>query len=350
MTKINFQAFSRLQTELKEKEAYLLEDPIDLYYLLSQSLSLGSLLIEKDKITIFVDGRYFGAISKLEGMNVMPSEKEGFKAYVNNSSVKLIYFDADKTTYSQKESLSKNLNVEFSAKKQILKNLRLIKSEEEIKKIRTSAHLLKDIYQAFLKRPKLGLSEKEIAKDFKILSLEMGAEDFSFEPIIAIGENGAFPHHRPTDRILKEGDSMLIDIGVCLNHYQSDMTRMVFFGHVPKKLLEMHDMVLEAHQAALGLCKPGIKVGMLDQAARDVFKKYDVESLFCHSLGHGLGLETHEAPRLKFDGVDKDIVLEKGMVITIEPGLYEVGLGGIRHEDLLVITENGYENFYPDYF
>lgn len=112
----------------------------------------------------------------------------------------------------------------------------------------------------------------------------------------------------------------------------------------------MHDQVLKAHQAALDLCKPGVKVGLLDQAARDVFKSYGTETLFSHSLGHGLGLETHEAPRLKFDGVDKDIVLQKGMVITIEPGLYEVGLGGIRHEDLIVITDTGYENFYPNFF
>jgi Xaa-Pro aminopeptidase len=350
MPAINLKAVQSLQTQLKDHEAYLIQDPIDLYYLLTSTLSLGHFLIEKTRITLFVDGRYFGALSKLQELNVMASENQGLQNYLKTTDVKLIYFDSDKTSVSQKEILCKNSIIDFQGQRDILKNLRLIKSDDEIKKIRTAAYLLKDIYQEFLKRPKLGLSEKQIARDFKILSLEMGAEDFSFEPIIAIGENGAYPHHRPGDRILKEGDSMLVDIGVSLNHYQSDMTRMVFFGHVPQKLLEMHDQVLKAHQAALSLCKPGVKVGALDEAAREVFKSYGTESLFCHSLGHGLGLETHESPRLKFDGMDKDILLEKGMVITIEPGLYEVGLGGIRHEDLIVITDDGYENFYPDFF
>lgn len=350
MKAINLDALLTLQNELTTNQAILIEDPVDLYYLLRHSLSLGSLLIEKNNIYLFVDGRYFSAVSQLEKVTTKMSEQNGLFEYLKNSDVKQVYFDSEKTSFSQAEKFFKQQCISFYPRKQILKKLRLIKTDDEIQKIRTAAHLLKDIYQEFLKRPKLGLSEKQIAKDFKLLSLEMGAEDFSFEPIIAIGENGAFPHHRPSERILKQGDAMLVDIGVAKNHYQSDMTRMSFFGHVPELLLTYHDQVLEAHQAALNLCRPGNTVGSLDLAAREVFKKYGTESLFCHSLGHGLGLETHEAPRLKFDGIDHDIVLEKGMVITIEPGLYQEGLGGIRHEDLIVITEKGFENFYPDFF
>lgn len=350
MNQINLKAIQALQLKLKNDQAYLIQDPIDLYYLLNKSLSLGSLLIEKNKVTLFVDGRYFQALSILEHAQVLPSEDQGYQNYLKDADVKLIYFDSDKTSFATAEQLIKNSSITYQAEKQLLEKLRLIKTKEEIDKIRSSAHLLVDIYKTFLKKPKIGLSEKQIAKDFKILSLEMGAEAFSFEPIIAVGENGAFPHHKPSDRVLKGGDAMLIDIGVCLNHYQSDMTRMVFLGHVPAEILSMHDQVLEAHQAALKLCKPGNKIGDIDQAARDVFKKYGTEHLFCHSLGHGLGLETHEAPRLKFDGIYKDMILEKGMVITIEPGLYQKGLGGIRHEDLIVITDDGHENFYPDFF
>lgn len=238
MPAINLKAIQALQHQLKENQAYLIEDPIDLYYLVLHSLSLGSLLIEKKGATIFVDGRYFGALSQLDGIQTLPSENQGLQNYLKNTDVKLIYFDSDKTSVAQAEFLAKNSAITYQGQKQLLKTLRLIKSDEEIDKIRTSAHLLKDIYQEFLKKPKLGLSEKKIAQDFKILALEMGAESFSFDPIIAIGENGAFPHHRPSQRILKQGDSLLIDIGVSLNHYQSDMTRMVFFGHVSKNSLK----------------------------------------------------------------------------------------------------------------
>lgn len=350
MTSVNLDALKSLQLKLSFHEAFLIEDPIDLFYLLKKPLSLGSILIEKDCITVFVDGRYLAACSHLEGVKTLPSEHGGFEKYLKTSHVKSIYFDSDKTSFSHYEKLVKLTDFTFIPKKQILRFLRIKKTEAEIKLIEASTKLLADVYQEFLLLPKVGLSEKQIATQFKILSLEKGAEDFSFEPIIAIGENGAYPHHRPQDRILNPSDVMLVDIGLTKNQYQSDMTRMVFFGHADKELLRMHDMVLEAHQAALALCRPGIALGLLDQAARDVFKKYNVEHLFCHSLGHGLGLETHEAPRLKNDGIDKDVLLEEGMVITIEPGLYKEGLGGIRHEDLIVITESGYRNFYPDFF
>ena len=342
------QALVSCQKDLNHDEALLIEDPYDLFYFLKKPLSLGSLLIEKDKASLFVDGRYFSAFHQIKPVVTYPSENGGFLTYIKSSTIKTLIFDSEKTSYLRSEVLRATLNLEPRA--QLLKHLRLIKSPEEEKLISQSSSLLVTIYKEFLTLPKLGLTEKQIASQFKILSLEKGAEDFSFEPIIAVGENSAYPHHRPTNRVLKEGDVMLVDVGVTLNSYQSDMTRMVFFGNVPKKLLNYHDQFLEAHQAALHLCKPGTLIGELDRAARSVFKKHGTEHLFCHSLGHGLGIETHESPRIKFDGPDKDLPLKKGMVITIEPGLYEEGLGGIRHEDLIVITENGYTNFYPSYF
>jgi Xaa-Pro aminopeptidase len=349
MTNINTHALSELQKKLQDHEAFFIEDPFDLFYILKKPISLGTLLVEKTNVHLFVDGRYFSAFGHFKDILTMRSENDGLKNYLKKQTLKTIFFDSTHTSYQRGLSLKSIPSVHFEAKEDLLKSLRLIKSQEEISLIRQSALLLVSIYEDFLKLPKIGLTEKQIARQFQTLSFEKGADGFSFDPIIATGENTAYPHHRPTDRVLQDSGLMLVDIGVTKNGYQSDMTRMVFLGHVNPLLLKFHDRVLEAQQAAMRLCKPGTKVGALDKAARDVFQKYDCESLFCHSLGHGLGLETHEAPRIKYEGVDHDMVLQAGMVITLEPGLYQEGLGGIRHEDLIVITDSGYENFYPSF-
>lgn len=344
------QTLKSLQEKLKPYQAFILEDPIDLFYLLRKKISLGTLYVSKEKIALFVDGRYFKAFSHFNFLKTYPSERQGFKVFLEQEKIEELLFEPSKTSFERFTLLKNQAKQTLVPYSGILKKERMIKTKEEIEIIKQSTSLLSSIYQEFLKIPKIGKTEKEISQIFKTLSFEMGAEDFSFEPIIATGENSAYPHHRSSDRILKNDDVMLVDIGVTKNDYQSDMTRMVFYGHVDPKLLQFHDMVLEAHDAALKLCKPGAKVKDLDQAARDVFEKHGKLDLFCHSLGHGLGLETHEAPRLKNDGPDQDIILEEGMIITIEPGLYQEGLGGIRHENLIVITQEDYHNFYPDFF
>ena len=151
------------------------------------------------------------------------------------------------------------------------------------------------------------------------------------------------PHYKTGDAVLKDGDIVLIDIGVSLNHYHSDMTRVVFFGKPSSELKKLYAVVQESQEAALKICKPGTAVAALDQAARSVMKRENVEKYFVHSLGHGIGIETHEFPRIKDGGEDGKVLLKEGMVITIEPGLYLPGIGGVRYEDMVLITKDGYE-------
>ena len=154
------------------------------------------------------------------------------------------------------------------------------------------------------------------------------------------------PHHNCTDKKLKKGDPILIDIGVVLDDYMSDMTRtFVFEGELPE-FEQVIALVREAKKSAFALCKPGVRVASIDEAVRQFFKTHGLEDAFKHSLGHGLGLEIHESPIISKKNT-KD-VLEEGMVITIEPGLYFEGKWGCRDEDTLLITKDGYENFYPE--
>jgi Xaa-Pro aminopeptidase len=132
-----------------------------------------------------------------------------------------------------------------------------------------------------------------------------------------------------------------------VDNYRSDMTRTLFFGPPDPLLKKWQTIVKKAHDAALKICRPGVKLGELDAAARREMAKEDVERYYIHSLGHGVGLEIHEHPRIKFDGPDKDLLLKPGMVITIEPGLYLPAKGGIRYEDTIILTKTGYENLYP---
>jgi Xaa-Pro aminopeptidase len=212
--------------------------------------------------------------------------------------------------------------------------------------MKKSAALVWKGFEHIRRSLKVGVTEKELALSFEIFCRKQGAEKLSFDPIIAFGKNTAYPHYRAGDVKLKKDQLVLIDIGVVVDHYHSDMTRTVFFGNPDPRLVLLETVVKKAHAAALKLCKVGTKVGDLDKAARQVIEKAGLKELILHSLGHGIGLETHEFPRLKYKGEDQSTLLQEGMVITIEPGLYLPGVGGVRYEDTIVITSKGYTNFY----
>lgn len=175
-----------------------------------------------------------------------------------------------------------------------------------------------------------------------------GASGLSFSPIIAFGENSAYPHYRAGKARLKKGQSVLIDVGAILENYCADMTRLVYFGEPDPRILHFEKLVKRAKEMAISHVKPGVKAGLIDQVVQDEFDKENVKQLYTHSLGHGVGLEAHEFPRLRFNGVDKDVILKPGMVFTIEPGLYQPGVGGVRLEDMVLVTANGCENFFSD--
>jgi Xaa-Pro aminopeptidase len=332
-----------LQKDLEGKlwDAWLIENPLDLYYLTGETFSVGELWISKEDVLLLVDSRYLDSAQQRVSIPCSLKSWDASAEFLRKGSIKNA-----KTTVARMDELQKRLDfIKWNAVLQITQALRSIKGEEEKALIRQSADLLWKGYLYIKTVLREGITEKEVAKLFEIFCLQKGADGLAFEPIIAFGENSALPHYRAGEKALRKGDVVLIDIGVVFKRYCSDMTRVVFFGD-PDPLLERWlDLAIEAAQASMALCRPGVSIRSLDKAARSVFQKEEVEPYFLHSLGHGVGLEVHETPRIRYDA--EDFSLSPGMVITIEPGLYLLGKGGVRYEDMVVITETGFENLFP---
>ncbi len=336
----------RLKRQMTQVDACLIENPLDLLYYTGLKLSSGRLLVHTAETVLLVDGRYLQNAQKHSPFKTELDHPLQLLDFCQKHKVKRLGFDGKHTSYDHVRSLEeKNKGIAFVPLS--LDAIRLIKDAEEIAKMKKSAALLWKGFEFIKKSLKKGVKEKELAKRFEIFCLEGGADRLSFEPIIAFGPNSAMPHYRSQNVALKDGDIVLIDIGVVLDNYHSDMTRVVFFKKTDPKLADLYEIVKQAQKSALKLCKPGASIKELDLAARKVMRQHDVEELFIHSLGHGIGLETHEFPRLKHNGEDKDVTLQEGMVFTVEPGLYLPGKGGVRYEDTIVITPTGYKNFYP---
>ncbi|MCL2014112.1 MAG: aminopeptidase P family protein [Oscillospiraceae bacterium] len=218
---------------------------------------------------------------------------------------------------------------------------REIKTAEEIQKIKNAQEITDKAFIEILKFIRPGLSELEIAHKLEQIVLSLGADDVSFDIIAASGENGEFPHAVPTKRKLQYGDMLTLDYGAKLDGWHSDMTRTIAIGEISAEQILVFDTVLRAQTAVLDMLKSGVRCADADKIARDIIENAGYEGCFKHGLGHGIGLEIHEAPRL---AKTSEAVLEPGMVVTVEPGIYVDGKYGVRIEDTVVILEDGAEN------
>lgn len=327
----------QLQEKLNHLDGWMTEDPIEIFYLTGLTLSAGAFVCTKDKAMIYVDGRYTSYAKEKSSLAVGSDKAENF--FSEGSTVGV---DGSKMSVTRFGQLRKDIHWEVSAS--IIEGLRLIKDASEVALLKESAALAVKGMNFCLASLNVGVSEEEIARELDYFFKKEGGEGAAFDSIIAFGENSAHPHHRAGKRRLKNNEIVLIDIGATRHRYQSDMTRTLFFGEADAELKKIHAIVDRAQKAALNICKPGTKIGSLDDAARDLIAQEGYGPLFSHGLGHGLGLEVHEFPSLKNKEPFKDIALQPGMVVTIEPGIYREGLGGVRIEDTILITEQGYEN------
>jgi Xaa-Pro aminopeptidase len=210
----------------------------------------------------------------------------------------------------------------------------MLKDAQELAVMRKAAILAGEVLEGVLKLVKPGVREGELGAEIEYQMKRRGATGASFETIVASGPRGALPHARPTAKKLRKNELVVLDLGAILGHYCSDMTRTVHVGRASKRVREWYRSVQEAQEAAVAAVRAGVTCGEVDAAAREVLKKYGLEQYFVHSTGHGLGLEVHEEPRV---ARGQTVRLEAGNVITIEPGIYMEGVGGIRIEDDVVV-------------
>jgi Xaa-Pro aminopeptidase len=230
--------------------------------------------------------------------------------------------------------------VELVAAGAIVERLRAIKDAAELDAIRAAAHLADDALEEVLVGGLVGRTELEVALDLELAMRRRGAQGVSFPPIVAAGEQGALPHAEPRDVAIPANTLVVVDWGAMLDGYASDCTRTFATGELDPRDRAVYDLVLVAQEAALEAVRPGPTGKEVDAVARDIIEAAGHGEHFGHGLGHGVGLEVHEGPRLSKQGKD---TLEAGMVVTVEPGVYVPGAVGVRIEDLVAVTEDGNE-------
>ncbi len=324
----------------KASTAYLITKPENMFYQTGFD-GEGFALVMKTEILLATDGRYTEYAKKIKKRGVKIFHiKKGWPNEIEKvmKKIKEIVFEEDHLTVAELEKWKKILPKRtWSKSKGQVSQLRLIKTDDELDKLRKAASIGDRILKLVLKEMKPGVTEKQMANLFRRYSDEM-AHGVSFAPIVAFGANGAVPHHHSNDTKLKKNDAILIDQGVNYKGYMSDMTRCFQIGKGIPMVQQMHDQLLEAQQAGVNMVRAGVKISDLAKSVRGILGKD--EKFFTHSLGHGVGLEIHEAPGVSSRS---DVVLEPGMVITIEPGLYKPGVGGVRIEDTVIVTDTGCE-------
>ncbi len=222
----------------------------------------------------------------------------------------------------------------------IVDQIRMVKEPGEIEKMKTASAINDEAMKKLIEEIPRGYTEKQATRRLGEIYEELGADGFSFDPIVAYGKNGANPHHTPGDDRLKEGNSILIDIGCYKDSYASDMTRTVFYTEMSEKQEEIYRIVQQANQAAIQEVRPGIKFSAIDRAARDYIEKKGYGEYFTHRTGHSIGIEVHEYGDVSASNSE---TIQAGMIFSIEPGIYLPGNFGVRIEDLVRVTATGAE-------
>lgn len=300
------------------------------------------LLISQDKCYILTDSRYFEQVNReCRDWELVEEKPPGFDRLVEISSrYKRISLEANSITYQFYQELSSKITSQLSPQVGIIENLRVIKDDKELDLLRKSAAISDEVFLDLLQFIKPGVSERQVAAKIGYLLKVKGCDKESFDTIAVSGKNAALPHGQPGPKLLVTGDMVTMDYGGFYRGYAGDMTRTVAVGETSERLIGYYHAVLEAQQIGVAMVKAGVCCREIDQSVRNCLKKYDLERYFQHGTGHGVGLEIHEEPRVSFTS---DRVLTANMVITIEPGIYIPGWGGIRIEDTVIVKNGGCE-------
>lgn len=328
-------------------DALLIASESNRFYFTKLHTSFGYVVVTPTEKFFFTDFRYaVAARKKLVGFEIVITDNcnvyADIAACLKNKSVKSVGYEDDYWSVAAFKTLRKSIQgAEFKAMGGDISALRIIKTPEEINCVSRAQALTEAALSKTMTMLKTGVTEREISAELTYNFLYMGADGLAFDNIVSFGENSADCHHTPSDRKLEKGDIVLFDIGAKLGGYCADMTRTFFFGEPDKKFVDLWQLVLSAQNYVLKFLKEGVTGREADSMAREFFKANGYEKEFGHSLGHGVGIDIHEEPRLS---KTNDLPLPSGCIVTVEPGLYIDGYGGVRIEDMVVIKKDGIEN------
>jgi Xaa-Pro aminopeptidase len=334
-------------------DAFLVIALPNIRYLAGFTGSNAVLLVTEDRALLFTDPRYQTQAPLESDCEVKVAKGPLLVqavAWAKRLRSTRLGFERNRISFEQHQVLVKERTTKGQSPIRLkpiagaVERLRMVKSETEIATIRTAVGLNSEAFEQALTQFKPGVSEVDLAAEIEYRMRRLGADGPSFDTIVASGPRTALPHAHPTDAPVSPDELLLIDMGATVAGYASDMTRTLAVGELSRKARRMYQAVRESQLAAIEAVKPGVTCHTVDRAARRVLAGYGLEKLFIHSTGHGLGLEIHEGPRI---GRQEATALETGMVITIEPGVYVEGLGGVRIEDTVAVTASGCEILTP---
>lgn len=337
---------AKILHQIKKSEGHLISDKINIKYLSDFSGTNGLMLLTSTKTYLLTDFRYQKVALKhlpfkIE-LIITSTPLDEIRNLLKEKKIKILYFEEESLSYKQYKDYKKALKkIKFLPLESLTVKKRIQKRPAEIKLIIKAQRIAEKTFNTVIKNIKVGNTENHIAREIEKTAGENGADSLSFPPIVAFGKNSSSPHHQSSNKKLKNGDLILIDMGVIYKGYCSDMTRVLFTAPPTLKQKKIYDIVLRAQKEAILKLKPGMSGEKADKIARDIIVKEGYGNEFGHSLGHGIGLKVHEEPYLSTKYTKP---IPNNSVVTVEPGIYLQNSFGIRIEDMVLVKHNKVES------
>lgn len=335
--------------ELKEKlkkdniDGFLITSEVNVRYITNFTGSESILLITPDNAYLFTDFRYIEQAQRdVPWIRIVERKVSLIKTICSKLKrlhVKKLYVESFYLTFHDYHEIKKNIKgIRVIPTQGIIEKYRKRKTAEELEKIQTAVDIAEQAFESIIGKIRIGITEKDLADTLEFEIRNQGGEKSSFEIICATGPRSSQPHARVTERKIQEKDIILIDWGARFQFYNSDLTRVIYKDRISGKFRKIYQIVLDAQRFAIDSIRPGQVAKDIDYAARSYIERKGFGKCFGHGLGHGIGLEVHEGPTINKRSGE---ILEDGMVFTIEPGIYIQGWGGVRIEDIVLVTQDG---------
>jgi Xaa-Pro aminopeptidase len=336
--------------EARQVPLILVTHLVNMRYLTGFTGSAGILLLGPRQGILWVDPRYtLQAHEEAEGVEVVEEKKgilQAAASWLKKNGVRACAFEASDLNYAQFDHLrlEAGLGLRLKPAGELIEELRVVKDQGEIEAIRSAGKVTAEVFADLLAQVRPGVIERDLAAEIEYRMRKKGAEGVAFETIVASGRRSAYPHARPSSKALQENELVIFDLGAIIKGYAADMTRTVFLGEPWRRIRNLYSAVLKAQAGAVRAVRDTASAGEIDSVARRILAKHGLARYFTHSTGHGVGLEIHETPRL---AKGQTACLRSGAVVTVEPGVYLEGFGGIRIEDTVLVGPRSPETLTP---